>query len=104
MIDLIKRAFGIKPPVDFTKLVNQGAIILDVRTLSEYSSGHIKKSLHIPLNEIATNLHKLPHKDIPIITCCASGMRSSKAAGILKANGHTTVYNGGGWSQLQNKL
>jgi rhodanese-related sulfurtransferase len=57
MIDLIKRAFGIKPPVDFTKLVNQGAIILDVRTLSEYSSGHIKKSLHIPLNEIATNLH-----------------------------------------------
>jgi rhodanese-related sulfurtransferase len=48
-------------------------------------------------------LNKLK-KDNPIITCCASGMRSASAKSILKSNGFTEVHNGGGWSSLQNKL
>lgn len=103
MIKFIKQALGIEPPADFKKLVSEGAVILDVRTQQEYNSGHIKTSLHIPLNEITANLHKLPNKNIPVITCCASGMRSGAAQNILQANGYT-VYNGGGWAQLQNKL
>jgi len=43
-------------------------------------------------------------KDKPIITCCASGMRSASAKSILKSNGFTEVHNGGGWSSLQNKI
>jgi len=39
----------------------------------------------------------------PIITCCASGMRSASAKSILKQNGFE-VYNGGGWTALQHKL
>jgi rhodanese-related sulfurtransferase len=48
-------------------------------------------------------LQKL-NKDTIIITCCASGMRSASAKNILKSNGFTNVYNGGGWSTLQSKL
>jgi rhodanese-related sulfurtransferase len=50
-----------------------------------------------------SNLNKLK-KDKPIITCCASGMRSANAKSILKSNGFKEVYNGGGWSTLQNKI
>jgi rhodanese-related sulfurtransferase len=49
-------------------------------------------------------LAKLKDKNQPIITCCASGMRSASAKSILQSNGFTQVYNGGGWSSLQNKI
>lgn len=42
-------------------------------------------------------------KDTAIITCCASGMRSASAKGIIKQMGHTEVYNGGGWTSLNQK-
>jgi phage shock protein E len=42
-------------------------------------------------------------KDQAIITCCASGMRSSSAKSILKSNGFE-AHNGGGWTSLQAKL
>jgi rhodanese-related sulfurtransferase len=43
-------------------------------------------------------------KEQTIITCCASGMRSASAKGILKSKGFTNVHNGGGWSSLNSKL
>jgi rhodanese-related sulfurtransferase len=42
--------------------------------------------------------------DKPVITCCASGMRSASAKSILKSNGYSDVYNGGGWMSLDSKL
>ena len=43
-------------------------------------------------------------KDKPVITCCASGMRSGSAVNVLKSNGFQEVYNGGSWFRLQSKL
>jgi phage shock protein E len=93
-----------EPAFDYKQQLAQGAVIIDVRTKQEYTSGHIAHAINIPVNELADNLHRLPGKDVCIITCCASGMRSGKAAGILKTHGYTNVHNGGGWNQLQNKL
>jgi rhodanese-related sulfurtransferase len=53
---------------------------------------------------LKNNLGKLKDKNKPIITCCASGMRSASAKSILVANGFTQVHNGGGWNSLQNKI
>lgn len=103
MINAIKNLFGFGPKVDYADLVKQGAIILDVRSKGEYQGGHIKGSINIPVDTLNNNLSKLK-KDKPIITCCASGMRSASAKSILKSNGFTEVYNGGGWSSLQNKI
>ena len=103
MLDTLKQLFGFGPKVDYAQLVKQGAIILDVRSKAEYQSGHIKGSINIPVDTLNNNLNKLK-KDKPIITCCASGIRSASAKSILKANGYTQVYNGGGWSSLQNKI
>jgi phage shock protein E len=103
MINIIKSLLGIGPKVDYAELIKQGATILDVRSKGEYQCGHIKGSINISVDNLSSNLNKLK-KDKPIITCCASGMRSASAKSILKSNGFTEVHNGGGWMSLQNKI
>lgn len=103
MLNTIKNLLGFGPKVDYAQLLKDGAIILDVRSKGEYQSGHIKGSINISVDSLSNNLSKLK-KDKPIITCCASGMRSASAKSILKSNGFTEVHNGGGWSSLQNKI
>lgn len=103
MLDSIKSLFGLEK-TDYAQLVKDGAIILDVRSKDEYAGGHIKGSINISVGQLAGNLHKLKDKTKPIITCCASGMRSAQAKSILKSNGYNEVHNGGGWSSLQNKI
>jgi phage shock protein E len=99
---LFSTLFGKKAKIDFAELKRNGAIILDVRTPSEYQGGHIKGSVNIPLDKIQTNLKKLK-SGATIITCCASGMRSSSAAAILRKSGFD-AHNGGSWLSLKNKL
>jgi rhodanese-related sulfurtransferase len=103
MLRLLKNLFGFGPKVDLKEVMKKGAVIVDVRTSGEYRGGHIKGSINIPVQNLGGNLSKLK-KDKPIITCCASGMRSANAKNILKSNGFAEVYNGGGWMGLQNKL
>ena len=103
MINALKNLFGLGEQPDYSEMIQNGGIIIDVRTKKEFTSGHIKGSKNIPLNSLSTNLKKL-NKHKTVITCCASGMRSGSAKSILQANGFTDVYNGGGWRNLQNKL
>jgi rhodanese-related sulfurtransferase len=103
MFNTIKKLFGLGPQTDFAALLQQGATIVDVRSTAEYQSGHIKGSVNIPLQTLTQHLSKLK-KDKPVITCCASGMRSASAKSILKSNGFKEVHNGGGWMSLQNKI
>ena len=103
MIQLLKHILGIGPKVDLKKLAQNGAQIIDVRTPDEFKSGHIRGSVNIPIQRLTGNLSKI-RKDKPVITCCASGMRSASAKSILKSSGFAEVYNGGGWMHLQNKI
>jgi len=103
MIQKLKQMLGFGPSVDYKSLLQNGGIIIDVRTKGEYQGGHIKGSINIPLNVLSDNISKLK-KDKAIITCCASGMRSASAKGMLKSSGFTEVHNGGGWMSLQNKI
>ncbi len=104
MIEGLKKLLGITPAPNYKELVSQGGIIVDVRTKGEYHGGHISNSLNIPLNELPQQLVKLKAKDKPIITCCASGIRSGQAKNILKNKGYLQVYNGGGWQSLNAKI
>jgi rhodanese-related sulfurtransferase len=103
MINFLKTIFGLGKPINFSELVKNGATIVDVRTKGEYQGGHIKGSINIPLDTLRGSLSKLK-KGRPIITCCASGMRSASAKSILKSSGFTEVYNAGNWISLQNKI
>ena len=103
MIQLLKNIFGLSPEVDYKELLQNGAQIIDVRTKNEFQNGHIRDSVNIPLQDLQNNCLKIK-KNKPVITCCASGMRSASAKSILKSNGFEEVHNGGGWMSLQNKI
>ena len=100
MIEKIKKLFGIGPKVDLGEVLARGAVIVDVRSSGEYAGGHIKGSVNIPLNALGSQLAKL-NKEKPVITCCASGMRSASARATLLASGFKEVYNAGGWYSLK---
>ena len=104
MINTLKNILGIGPAVDYAQLVKQGAVIIDVRSKSEFSGGHINGSVNIPVDQLSRHLNQLPDKNKTIITCCASGMRSGSAKSFLKSSGYTSVHNGGSWTSLKNKL
>ncbi len=97
---LLSALFGKKETVNLGELIKNGAQIIDVRSPGEFSQGHIKKAKNIPLDKLAGQINKLD-KSKPIITCCASGMRSASARGILLKAGFQTVINGGGWTNLK---
>ncbi|MFM6947097.1 MAG: rhodanese-like domain-containing protein [Flavobacteriales bacterium] len=100
-MSLLKKLFG-GTSVDLKALVQQGAMIIDVRTPAEFKGGHVKGAVNIPLQSLQANFSKIP-KNKTIITCCASGMRSGSAKSLLKAAGYT-VHNGGGWTSLKSKI
>lgn len=94
--------FGKKQSVNFKELLQNGAIILDVRSDAEFKRGHIENAKNIAVQDLSSQISKLS-KNKSIITCCASGMRSASAASILK-NAGFNAYNGGSWQTLQSKL
>ena len=100
MIEKIKKLFGIGPKVDLGEIIANGAVIVDVRTSGEYATGHINGSMNIPLAALNSGMAKLK-KDKPVITVCASGMRSASAKSTLIANGFKEVYNAGSWYSLK---
>ncbi|PSK91115.1 rhodanese-like domain-containing protein [Taibaiella chishuiensis] len=83
--------------------VRNGAVILDVRTESEYRTGHIEGSVNIPLSRLHADTVPLDPSKV-YITVCSHGLRSVKAAALLREKGYKQVYNGGAWSDLQQTL
>ncbi len=104
MINFLKSLLSSAPEPDYASLVNEGALILDVRTAREYASGHIKGSVNIPVDKLSPTHKDLKNKNRAVITCCASGARSAAAARMLKSSGFDAVHNGGPWHQLQRKI
>lgn len=83
--------------------VNREAIIIDVRSDSEYKSGAIVNSINIPIQNLSGKIQNIKDYKKPIITCCASGVRSGTASAILKTH-NIEAINGGSWMSLTKKL
>ena len=80
-------------PLDFDAKykATENAILLDVRTPEEVAAGKIAQAENIVWdNSFADKLSALQHK--PIFIYCGSGIRSAKAAAVLKEKGYTEVY------------
>jgi rhodanese-related sulfurtransferase len=74
-----------------TRLINDGAMILDVREPAEFSAGHLPNAKLIPVGEIDQRAAELSSKK-PILVVCASGQRAAKAAAALRKAGHEQVF------------
>lgn len=76
---------------DFKRAIGgKGALILDVRTVSEAAGGKFDGSLNIPSEEMGARFAEVP-KDKPVYVHCATGARAEMAYDILKAKGYTNV-------------
>ena len=87
--------------VDKTKtesLIDEGALLIDVRSFTEFNQGHIDGAINIDVQEILNITDSLVYnnasisKNKKIIVYCRSGSRSSNAANKLVELGYTNVY------------
>jgi len=74
--------------------------ILDVRSPSEFRGGHIRQAKNVPLNTIKNH----QEKDREIYVICQSGVRSKKAAKILKQKGYNVINIHGGMNQWDGQI
>jgi len=81
-------------PSDAVRLMNSGALVIDVRASEAYAAGHIIDARHIVQSELAAQAEALKkYREKPVIVCCDSGMSSAASAGVLKTLGFTQVVN-----------
>ncbi len=80
------------------------SVVLDVRTIGEYSSGHIPGSINIPVDQIDDVAKKYADKTTPLYIYCLSGARSAGAARALNHMGYTKVVDMGGIGRYTGQL
>jgi phage shock protein E len=81
--------------------IKKGALVLDVRTASEFSSGHFEGAKNIPVQELKNRLAEVGPTNKSVVVYCRSGNRSASAKKILLEAGYSDVTNAGGLSDLQ---
>lgn len=77
-----------------------GTLIVDVRSVDEFSYGAYPDAVNIPLDELENRIAELGAKDRKIILYCASGARSDYAMQILRAYGFSNLSNGGSLNRM----
>ena len=86
--------FNIDPADATLKINHDDAVVIDVRSMKEFSDGHILHAENVPLNGLKNQLPRLEkYKDRPVILVCRSGSRSGMAAGMLRKAGFQQAYN-----------
>lgn len=92
-----KKVYSIKKGKKF--IDRDDVLVIDVRTEREFKGDHHPRSKNIPLAELESRLKEIP-MDQPIMLCCASGMRSGIAKGMLKKKGYQDLFNAGTYRNL----
>jgi len=76
------------------KLVAEGASVIDVRTSTEFKTGHFPGAIHMPVSKMPTNPKRIPRKLFsgPVVVYCNTGQRARYAAEQLQSLGLKDVY------------
>jgi phage shock protein E len=79
---------------------NQGGLLIDVRSPSEYDAGHLPKAINLPLNELDNYVPRLARdKNQILLLHCSTGLRSELAAKRLKRQGYAKAFSLGSYSR-----
>jgi len=79
-------------PSEGQKLVQEGALLVDVREPHEYAEVHAQDAQLLPLSEFEARYQDLP-RDRPLVMICRSGARSARAGQFLLGQGYPEVVN-----------
>lgn len=80
--------------------IDNGAMLIDVRTTEEFEAGHVKDAVNIPVEDIQDGTMPETDKDTAIYVYCRSGNRSAQAKAVLEAAGYTNVEDLGGMDDV----
>lgn len=88
-------------PTQAWQMIEQQALVIDVRTAEEFAAGHIEGAINIPFESIVEGVAKLGLKnDDSIVLYCRSGRRSGIADEALTQAGFSHTANAGGVDAL----
>lgn len=93
--ELSRRARGVTQvsSADAVKLINKGAIVVDVRESEAYQGGHIVNARNVSLKELQSDQSRLKkQKNKVLLTVCDNGMTCGKAANLLRKAGYEKVF------------
>ncbi|WP_111709864.1 rhodanese-like domain-containing protein [Lutibacter citreus] len=90
---------GDKDAALIEEYLKDGAVVIDVRSVEEYNSGHVSGSKNIVLNVVPGKVAEIKALNKKVIAVCRSGARSGQAADFLKQQG-VDVINGGPWQNV----
>jgi rhodanese-related sulfurtransferase len=74
----------------FNEAIDNGAFLVDVREVAEYTEGYIPGAVNIPIRTLAQNLDQIP-SDQPVFVYCKSGHRAAVSIAALQTMGLTNV-------------
>jgi len=80
-------------PTDAVRLINKGAMIIDVRSADAFQTGHIVNARHIAFADVASNKAiAKKQKNKMFLTVCEDGSISGKAANVLRNAGYESAF------------
>jgi len=104
--ELRRKASGLVnvDPADAVKLINNDAVVVDIRSTDAFARGHIVNAKNIPHDELDGKIDQLEqYKGAPIIAVCDAGVTTTKVVNQLRGSGFESVFGlkGGmaGWGQ-----
>jgi phage shock protein E len=86
--------------MDIASAIQNGALLLDVRTPAEFRSGSVKGAINVPLDNLTSGFGKISGSDT-VVVFCRSGNRSRMAKSILEQLGMKKVFDGGTWENVE---
>jgi len=86
---------------DAHRLIDEGALLVDVREEDEFAQGHLPNAINVPLDEVVLHLETFQQK--PALMYCQSGTRCQQAVSRLKRHGVNRVYNLGAMDRWEEK-
>ena len=88
------QAFAALSATQVVRLMNQGALVIDLRTKESYDAGHIGDARNVPMAQLESQAESLKKwRDKNVITYCDSGTSGANGARVLMKLGFTKVFN-----------
>jgi phage shock protein E len=87
---------------DAQEHLKNGALVIDVRSPGEFSSGHLARAISIPMEQLETVLpREVTDKQQVLLLHCLSGTRSGMAKAKLRSLGYTNAFNLGSMARAR---